>query len=409
MGKSGIVTSANPLRWLPAQKLSGLDFSSSHKLLPYVLAVVVSAIALYLRHVLVPFLGETDPYLTTWLAVVFCSWYCGLGPSLLASMLCLVGVDYFFLEPVHSLLIRSVSERYGMFWFFIFSAVIVVFGESNRRAARFRKIAEDQLKAANDQLECRVEERTTDLQRKNRLLLEQTDMVRQLSARLLQLRDEERRRIARELHDSVGQLLAAIRMNWSKVAKEKGSLTREAAKSVDDNAELLNQTLAEVRTMSHLLHPPLLDEIGLESAIRCFAEGFAQRSTIQVNLAISPGLGRLADELELAIFRIVQECLTNVHRHSESKTATVHLVKTDGYIHCEINDEGKGIGPERQAALNATGPVGVGLRGMRERVRQLGGILEVRSNGKGTSVEAILPVRHIEPAALDVTKDLRQL
>jgi len=385
------VTKASPLRWLPADEFSGWGFSNNHRALPYVLATATSVMALYLRRALVPVLGHTDPYITVWLAVVFCSWYCGLGASVLASALCLVGVDYYFLVPVHSFFVRSASERYGMLCFLIFSTVIVAFGESKRRGAMFRKTAEDQLKTANDQLENRVAQRSSELQQKNTLLLKQTDMVRELSARLLKLRDEERRRIARELHDSVGQLLAAIRMNWSRVDKEKEKLNPKTIKSVDENGELIKQLLVEVRTMSHLLHPPLLDEIGLESAVRWFVEGFAERSGIPVYLVISPNFRRLEDDLELAIFRIVQECLTNVHRHSESKTAMVCLVETDGYIHCEVSDEGKGIAPEKQAALNESGGVGVGLRGMRERVSQLGGTLQVQSNGKGATVQAILP------------------
>jgi signal transduction histidine kinase len=307
--------------------------------------------------------------------------------------------------------VRSASERYGMLCFLIFSAVIVAFGESKRRGALLRKMAEQQLKAANDQLENRVAERSVELQQKNNLLLKQTDMVRELSARLLKLRDEERRRIARELHDSVGQLLAAISMNWSRVDKEKGKLSPKTVKSVDESGVLIKQLLAEIRTMSHLLHPPLLDEIGLESAIRWFADGFAERSSIPVYLVISPNLRRLEDDLELAIFRIVQECLTNVHRHSESKTAMVCLVETGGYIHCEVSDEGKGIAPEKQAALNEGGSVGVGLQGMRERVSQLGGTLQVESNGKGTTVQAILPVRFrpTEPTALDASEPYSQL
>jgi signal transduction histidine kinase len=121
------------------------------------------------------------------------------------------------------------------------------------------------------------------------------------------------------------------------------------------------------------------------------------------------GLGlseRLADHLELAIFRIVQECLTNIHRHSGSKTARVHLIQRDGYIHCEVSDEGKGISPEKQAALNSSGSAGVGLRGMRERVSQLQGTLQIRSNGEGANVEAILPVRHTEPPASGASEHL---
>jgi signal transduction histidine kinase len=389
------MTGPTLLQWLPTQE-SAFRFANRHKAIPYFLAILASAIALCLRDLLVPFLGESNPYLTAWLAVVFCSWYCGLGASIVAGILCVVGVDYFFLAPVHSFFIGSASERYGILCFMMFSATIIALGESNRRSVASRVLAEDRLKTANEGLEQRVNERTAELQEKHELLVKQTDMVRELSVRLLKLRDEERRRIARELHDSVGQLLAAVRMNTSKVEAEKGNLSRHAANCVEDNAELIRRASAEIRTISHLLHPPLLDEVGLEFAIKWFIEGFTQRSNIGVDLRISHGFKRLADDLELAIFRIVQECLTNIHRHSESTTAVVQLDQVDGYVQCQVSDKGKGIPPEKQAALNSAGPIGVGLRGMRERVAQLRGTLNVGSNAKGTTVQATLPVRYAE-------------
>ena len=211
-------------------------------------------------------------------------------------------------------------------------------------------------------------------------------------------RDEDRRRIARELHDSVGQLLAAMSMNSSKVLNEKGKLSAEAAKCVAENSELLRQALTEVRTISYLLHPPLLDEMGLESAVRWFIDGFGQRSNIDVSLTIEVGLDRLAPDLELAIFRILQEGLTNIHRHSGSKTARVRLVQKCGCVLCEISDAGKGIAPEKLLAFNSSGSVGLGLRGMRERISQLGGALQIHSSVKGTTLEATLPVRHAHTA-----------
>lgn len=262
-----------------------------------------------------------------------------------------------------------------------------------------RKQMEAKLKAANDQLEQRVTERTSELQKKNEELGNQTHVVRDLSARLLQLQDEERRRIARELHDSVGQLLAAININISKVAREKGKLSPAAEKGVEENASMVEQVLTEIRTLSHLLHPPMLDEVGLESAIKWFIEGFAERSKIDVNLQLKSGLDRLPSDLELAIFRIIQECLTNIHRHSGSPTASIRLEMKDGSVDIEISDEGKGIPLEKQLALNSSGSLGVGFRGMRERVRQLAGTLEVHSNERGTTVAVSLPVRDEKKAA----------
>jgi signal transduction histidine kinase len=184
-------------------------------------------------------------------------------------------------------------------------------------------------------------------------------------------------------------------MNISKVAREKEKLSTGAGRSVEEAADLVQQALVEIRTMSHLLHPPLLDEVGLESAIRGFIEGFAQRSKIDVNLVVKPGFERLSPDLEITIFRVVQECLTNVHRHSGSRKAEVRLARRHGCIHLEVSDEGKGIPLDKQLDLNAPATLGVGFRGMRERIRQLGGTLQVHSTGNGTSVEATLPIEQV--------------
>ena len=256
-----------------------------------------------------------------------------------------------------------------------------------------RKRTEERLRVANEHLERRVGERTAELQEKNAALVKQTEVVRDLSCRLLRLQDEERRRIARELHDSVGQSLAAVNVNIATVLREKGKLSPEAEKCVEENALLVEQSLSEIRTISYLLHPPLLDEMGLQSAIRWFIEGYAQRTKITVNLDMASDFVRLATDLELAIFRIVQECLTNVHRHSKSATARVHLAVQNGCVHLEVSDDGHGIPPEKQLAINTSGSVGVGFRGMRERIRDLGGALQIRSNANGTTVSVSLPIR----------------
>jgi PAS domain S-box-containing protein len=215
----------------------------------------------------------------------------------------------------------------------------------------------------------------------------------ELTGRLLQLQDEERRRVARELHDGAGQLLAALGMNISAVAREKTRLSAEAARCVEETFSLIEQAISEIRTLSHLLHPPFLDEVGLASALSEYVHGFGERSNIQVRLEMPSDLRRLPREVELSLFRIVQESLTNIHRHSGSASARVRLLQLPGEIQLEISDEGRGMSPEIQEKFLAGRSPGVGLSGMRERVRQLGGGMQIHSNGNGTSVLVVLPLR----------------
>ena len=221
---------------------------------------------------------------------------------------------------------------------------------------------------------------------------EQAIKENEFSARLLRLQDEERRRIARELHDGVGQLLAAMSMNVSKVKKEGSRLSPDAARCVEENSNMIKQISADIRTMSYLFHPPLLDELGLESALKWYVEGFAERSKIAANLELPVDLGRLPKDQEMCLFRLVQECLTNIHRHSGSSTALVRLWRTPGEIRMEVSDEGRGIHQEIQSKVASGKSAGVGLRGMRERVKQFDGTLEIHSNGKGTSILVTLPL-----------------
>ena len=216
------------------------------------------------------------------------------------------------------------------------------------------------------------------------------ESLRTLSGQLLNLQDEERRRIARELHDSVGQMVVALGMNLALVQAENNQLSPKAVSACRESVELIQQTSKELRTISHLLHPPLLDEAGLPSAIRWYVEGFAERSKMAVKLELSPELGRLAPEVETAIFRIVQECLTNIHRHSGSRTAHICIAHNGREVRVEVQDQGKGM-PTR-ANNTPRSKTGVGIRGMRERVRQLGGHFEIRSGKDGTVVVALLPV-----------------
>jgi PAS domain S-box-containing protein len=215
----------------------------------------------------------------------------------------------------------------------------------------------------------------------------------EFASRLQNMQDEERKRLARELHDSVGQTLAALSMNAGIVQSQSHKLDSFGARAVSDNAALVEQVTREIRTISHLLHPPLLDIAGLASALRWYADGFSERSNIKVDLEIPSDFGRLPEELEIAIFRIVQECLTNIHRHSGSTTATIRLHQEGDRLTVQVQDSGKGIPLEKQHALIESGRGGVGFAGMRERLRRLGGTLEIKSDGSGTMVKATLIIR----------------
>jgi signal transduction histidine kinase len=230
-----------------------------------------------------------------------------------------------------------------------------------------------------------------DLHRKTQQLEMLNRDLRSLSARLIATQDEERRRIARDLHDSVGQLIAALSMNNGIVSREARKLGPEAEDALQQNTLLVEQLSKEIRTISHLLHPPLLDEIGLLPAIKTFAEGFGERSSVEVTVELSPHIGRLSPSLEISIFRIVQECLTNVYRHSGSKTARIRIWPSqEKLLTVQVCDEGKGMSCANRASLGTNH--GVGLSGMRERVRELGGTLEIQSSENGTIVTAALPV-----------------
>jgi PAS domain S-box-containing protein len=211
-------------------------------------------------------------------------------------------------------------------------------------------------------------------------------------SRLQNVQDDERKRIARELHDSAGQLLAAMGMNSAIVQSQSHRLDPNGARAVVDNAILLDQVSSEIRTISYLLHPPLLDVAGLASALRWYVDGFSERSNIRVDLQIPDDLGRLPAEIEIAIFRIVQECLTNIHRHSGSTTASIRLRQEGANFMIDVQDRGKGIPADKRRELIEWGRGGVGFGGMRERLRQLGGTLEIQSEETGTVVCATLKV-----------------
>lgn len=465
----------------------------------YALAALAAVAALLLRYALDPLLGDKNPYHTLWLAIVFTAWYCGIGPSILAITIGVLGTWYWFLPPYHSFVIHDQSEIFGMLGFLAFSAVIVVLGESTRRHIQRRQQAEEELIKAHKELEDRVMERTAELAQRTAEVMEKAtlldlandavfvksaqgtisywnqgaerlygwtisealgrmshnllhtefpiplreieskdvwegelhhtkrdgtriivasrwttlrdqdkkavgwleintditarkraeDAARSLSGRILNLQDEERRRIARELHDSLGQYLTALKLNVNMFAAANGS----QAKLAMECSDILDRCLMETRTISHLLHPPLLDEVGFGSAAKWYVEGFAQRSGIQVSLDLDPALGRLTSEVEIGLFRAVQESLTNVHRHSGGTAVEIRLQSDGENILLEIVDNGRGIPAERLSVMNGFDVgSGVGIAGMRERVRDLNGTVEIQSGPTGTKVIVAIPV-----------------
>ena len=224
--------------------------------------------------------------------------------------------------------------------------------------------------------------------------------ARSLSARILTLQDEERRKIARGLHDSLGQYLAGLKMNLDRLVTADGN--RETLAS--ECFEIIEKCMTETRTISHLLHPPLLDEAGLSSAARWYVDGFAQRSGIQVNIELPPKLERLPRDVETALFRGLQECLTNVHRHSGASAVDIRLRTETERVHLEITDNGRGIPKSQLIHLtDGNGESGIGIAGMRERVRQLGGSLEIRSDTRGTGVIVSIPL--VQRVPVDSVQD----
>ena len=216
--------------------------------------------------------------------------------------------------------------------------------------------------------------------------------------RLMKAQDEERRRIARELHDTAVQTLTVLGLSLAELVERAQAIAPELAKEGKEIEGVVQQLQREIRTTSYLLHPPLLDECGLASALSMYVEGLAERSHIAITLDVAANVGRLPSEMELAIFRLVQECLTNIHRHSGSETALIRVAREGESVRTEVQDHGKGISHERLLAIQSHGS-GVGIRGIRERIRQFHGEMKIESNGSGTSVIVSIPMPKEAPSA----------
>jgi signal transduction histidine kinase len=219
--------------------------------------------------------------------------------------------------------------------------------------------------------------------------------LQELSWQIMRARDEERRHVARELHDSAGQSLAVLAIELDQLL-QKSVPHPELAPDIEQIREIVRQLHSEIRTTSYLLHPPLLDESGLQAAISWYAAGLAERTGIPIDVEISDDLGRLPRDLELVLFRFVQEALTNIHRHASAKKALITISRSESQVSAEVRDDGTGMSPDRLNQVRAGGS-GVGIRGMRERIRQFQGSMQIDSDPSGTKVSIVIPV----PAATD--------
>jgi PAS domain S-box-containing protein len=276
------------------------------------------------------------------------------------------------------------------------NVIISAIRDEGGRLIGFGKVTRDFTEKINASQALRKEiEERTEVQRK---LHDSEKSLRQLSLRLLQTQDEERRRIGRDLHDSVGQYLVGLKMKVDSLKSAAEQTQREDTSELADCSELIEEAIKEVRTISYILFPPMLEELGLKSAIPWYLEGFTKRSGIKTTFETSPEFDRIHSDLELALFRVLQESLTNVHRHSGSSTATVRLDSNGQTVVLQVIDEGKGTQTKNLEgrADDCVGAFGVGLRGMSERMQQLKGKLEFSSTERGTTITATLPLRESE-------------
>ena len=398
--------------FLPGRAVTMLSPTERQKLTErYTVALAAAVFAVLLRWCLEPLLGHVAFYATVYMAVAFCALICGLGPAVLTGLMGFLGIFYWFVDPRHSLAVGR-TQTHAVIGFLLVCAVLIWLGEANRRKqfrlnaavvaltaeTNERKRAEAKLQCAHDGLEQRVAERTAELSNalaelgsEIRGRKETEDRLRNLSLRLMTVQDEERRRIARDLHDTTGQTLAALKMTLSLLEREAAKIP-EMSKLVADLNALASEAVQEIRTTSYLLHPPLLDEVGITSAARWFVEGFAKRSGIRVDCDLPETMERPQRNCELVLFRVLQESLTNVHRYSGASAAGIKLRLENDQLKLEVSDNGRGIPEDRlQEVRRSGGGAGVGIAGMRERVRELGGQLEIQSGKTGTTVSVVLP------------------
>jgi PAS domain S-box-containing protein len=274
-----------------------------------------------------------------------------------------------------------------------------------RQSEKTLRESEERLRTLAEDLEAKVSVRTQELEQLNAEVIEQREELRELSNRLIQTQDEERRHIARDLHDSAGQIITAIGLNLGCITSRAGQKA-EIVKAVRQSQEMVHQLSNEIRTISYLLHPPMLDETGLSVAIDWYVQGLAERSGLKIQLDIPDDFGRLPVDLEVTIFRIAQECLTNIYRHSGGKMAMIRLSRNFENVFLEVKDDGTGIPAERLAEIR-TRRSGVGITGMRERVRHLRGTFDIQSNVRGTTVSVAFPLSTPAASSAEIAEKAR--
>ncbi|GAC1661944.1 MAG: hypothetical protein PVS2B1_20280 [Candidatus Dormibacteraceae bacterium] len=262
------------------------------------------------------------------------------------------------------------------------------------------KNTEESYRRLTETLDAQVQARTREVEARTAEVLKQAAQLRELSWRLLRTQDDERRYVARELHDSAGQTLTVMGMDLAQLVDKAGRLAPELLPEVEIVEQSLRQLQKELRTTSYLLHPPLLDDIGLASALNWYVNGLAERTSLAITLDIAQDFGRLPREMELVVFRTVQECLTNIHRHSGSKTASIRIARRVDRITVAVEDHGHGMTREKLAQLRSGG-FGVGIAGMHERLRQFGGTLSIKSGKSGTQICMEIPNPPDSPAGTD--------
>ena len=378
-------------------------FLANQPVARYALALGLTILALLVRWLINPVLGDLGPFLSVYAAVTLAAVYLGAGPATLTALIGLIGSSRWFLLQ-GQLKFESSDLAYSA-GFLLVSGIIILLAERSRRALL-------QVEAARQTLEEKVDERTRELQvalanlqAEIKVRAEAEEARRRLSARMLNVQDEERRRIARELHDSIGQTLAALKMTVSTLS-ERTSATAQSSPAIskcwDDVNSLIDEAIRETRTISHLLHPPMLDEIGFAASASWYVTGFARRSGIEVQLELPDEQPRFTESMDLTLFRVLQECLTNILRHSGSKKAEVRMEIGGQEVVLAVRDYGKGMSRDQIEKFMTSGTdVGVGLGGMRERVRDLGGKIELHSPGTGTTVKVTLPLVMATPKAPD--------